>query len=165
MACESVSLKGISNDCLKSMGGVKEIKLAPWKEFDGTISNGEITELDISDFKTYYTKKNVSSMTSTYNIDVPNGVNYVSTELNLVFARMSADKRLEINALATSDLRAIVTDSNNTMWYLGMNEPIILTAGTGQTGVAKTDGNNYNLTFTDESAELPFPLSASAKLD
>lgn len=158
MACETVTLNGLEKDCLNSMGGVREIKLAPWKEFDGVIEKGVITELDDSDFMTYYTKKNVSSMTSTYNIDVANGVNFVSTELNLVFARMDATKRMEVNTLATNDLRAIVTDSNGTSWYLGMNEPIIMTAGTGQTGVAKADGNNYNITFTDESDEMPYPV-------
>lgn len=159
MAC-AVTLNGISNTCENSMGGIKAVYLAPYAVFDGTVADGVITELTTTNFKLYYTKKNVSSMTSTYQIDVANGVNYVSTELNLIFARMSAEKRLEMNVLATGDLRAIVVDSNNTAWYLGKDEPVIMTAGTAQTGTAKSDGNNYNVTLTDESNELPMPLKA-----
>lgn len=160
MAC-GVILTGIENTCENSLGGIKKIYLAPYKVFDGTLESGIITELDVDGFKSYYTKKNVSSMTSTFNIDPANGTNYVSTELNLVFAKMSAEKRLEVGTISTGDLRAIVIDSNGHGWFLGKDEPVIMTAGTAQTGVAKGDGNLYNLTFTDESSELPLPLSDS----
>lgn len=166
MACSSATLKGLANDCLGSIGGIKEVRLAPWADLVAGSSitideSGEVTALDYqTNFKVYYTKKNSSSMTSTYNIDVANGVNYVSTELNLVFSRMNAEKRMEVSVLATNDLLAIVTDSNGESWILGLEEPLILTAGTAQTGTAKGDGNNYNLTFTDESMQLPKHIKA-----
>lgn len=163
MAC-SVTLTGITNNCENSFGGVKKIYLAPYTEFSGTVENGIISELNVENFKSYYTKKNVSSMTSTFTIDPANGTNYVSTELNLVFSKMSADKRLEVGTLASGDLCAIVIDSNGNGWFLGKDEPMIMTAGTAQTGVAKGDGNLYNLTFTDESRELPLPLSSAVLL-
>lgn len=160
MAC-SKTLNGLTNNCENSLGGIKKVLFAPYSAItEEALSDGIITTLDESPFKPYYTKKNVSSMVSTYNIDGANGTNYVSTELNLVFAKMTAEKRIEVNALATSDLRAVVIDANGNGWYLGWDEPILMTAGTGETGTAKADGNKFSLTFTDESMNLPYPLSA-----
>lgn len=160
MAC-SATLNGLANTCENSLGGIKKVLFAPYQALaDSAISGGVITTLEESPFKSYYTKKNVSNMVSTYNIDGANGTNYVSTELNVVFAKMTAEKRVEVNALATGDLRAVVIDANGNGWYLGADEALIMTAGTGETGTAKADGNKFSLTFTDESMQMPFPLSA-----
>ncbi len=56
----------------------------------------------------------------------------------------------------------IVKDANGKLWYLGYNEPVTATAGTGQTGTAATDGNNYQITLTDQSDTYPYEVDEKA---
>ena len=97
-------------------------------------------------------------MTSTLTVDPANGVNYVSTELVLQFTKMETRKRIEMAALAVGELAFIVKDANGIYWFLGKDEPVTATAGTGQTGQAVGDGNFYNITFTDESKSWPMEV-------
>lgn len=99
-------------------------------------------------------------MTSTLNVDSANGTNYVSTELVMQFNRMETAKRIAISALALSDVCAIVEDANGNRYALGISEPVNATAGSGQTGQAKGDGNFYSITLTDEHNEFPALLKA-----
>lgn len=161
MACASTTLNGIGRDCQgTSKGGVRNVYIAP---VDGTenvtITTEKVTDLsNKAKFKKYYFKKGAASMTSTLNVDVQNGVNYVSTELNLTFTKMNTTKRIEISALSLADVMIVVEDSNGHFWLLGNNEPVTVTAATSQTGQAKTDGNFYQITFTDESDTFPYEL-------
>ena len=72
---------------------------------------------------------------------------------------MDTTKRIEMNALLLSDVSVIVKDNNGKYWFLGYGEPVNATAGGGQTGQAKTDANQYTITLTDESHELPYEVS------
>lgn len=152
------TLSGIAFDCNPSAGGIRTIWLAPYDEaVTITAESGVITDIsNLDDFVKYNFRKNTGSMTSTLNVDPANGINYVSTELNLVFGKMETSKRIEIQALVLSEVFAIVKDANGKYWLLGKDEGVSATAGTGQTGTVKTDGNNYNITLTDESLEFPY---------
>ena len=162
MSCTSYTLKGITNDCSTSKGGIREIYIADWAKDIFTVgdSAGTVTALksDTQWYK-YYIKRNTSSFNSTATIDQANGVNYVSTELNLVFTKMETSKRIEMSALLLNDVACLVIDSNNKVWCLGLNNPVNATAGTGETGVAASDGNKYSITLTDESDTFPFEFS------
>ena len=162
MSCTSYTLKGITNDCAASKGGIREVYIADWAKDLFTL--GETSETVESlkpdaKFYKFFVKKNTSSFTSTATIDLANGVNYVSTELNLVFSKMETSKRVEMSALLLNDVAVLVIDSNNKAWCLGLNNPVNATAGTGETGTAATDGNKYSLTLTDESDTFPFEYS------
>ena len=100
-------------------------------------------------------------MTKTANIDAANGINYITTELVINFSRMETTKRIEMQALLLDEVMVIVKDSNGVYWFLGYDEPVTATAGGGQTGQAKTDANQYTITLTDESHELPYEVSKS----
>lgn len=173
MACQTINLKGFGNNCDTSMGGVKAIWIANYAEgrmttisaSSGT-DEGKLNWVSTSavkdDFKVFYIKQNTSSFTSTLTVDPANGVNFVSTVLSLVFTKMDTEKRIEMSALAVSDVNVIVCDANNKYWYLGFDEPVTATNATGETGVQKTDGNRYTIEFTDESTSFPYELSADA---
>lgn len=162
MSCTAYTLKGITNDCSTSKGGIREIYIADWAKDIFTV--GETADT-VTALKTeakwykYYIKKNTSSFTSTATIDLANGVNYVSTELALVFTKMETAKRVEMSALLLNDVAVLVVDANNKVWCLGLNNPVNATAGTGETGTAATDGNKYTITLTDESDTFPFEYS------
>ena len=162
MYCTSYTHKDITNDCSTSKGGIREIYIADWQKdlFTVGASDNTVTSLksEVQWYK-YYVKRNTSSFTSTATIDLANGVNFVSTELTLVFTKMETSKRLEMSALTLNDVAVLVVDANNTVWCLGKDNPVNATAGTGETGVSASDGNKYTLTLTDESDTFPFEYS------
>lgn len=164
MAC-SQTLSGLTQDCGTSMGGIKKVWLAEFMEGAATMSGetGMIGSINSgATFHEYYFRKNTGSMTSTLNVDPANGVNYVSTELSLVFTKMETVKRIEMSALVLADAMAVVEDANGKRWFLGFDNPISATSATGETGVAKGDGNKYTLVLTDESSTFPYELSEGA---
>lgn len=164
MACTNYTLKGITNDCATSKGGIREVYIADWAKDLFTLGEtSETVESLKSDAKFYkfFIKKNTSSFTSTATIDLANGVNYVSTELSLIFTRMDTAKRVELSALLLNDVACLVVDANGKTWVMGLNNPVNATAGTAESGTAATDGNKYTITLTDESDTFPFEYSGT----
>lgn len=102
-------------------------------------------------------RKQSSSLTSEGTFDEANGVYFYTNNLNLVIARQDVAKRNAIQALALAgDLVVLVRDGNNMVQLLGMDDTVSTTALTATTGTAATDGNNYTMTLTDTSNELPY---------
>ncbi len=171
MAC-SQTLNGITLDCASSIGGIKEVYITNYGDYTAELDpvSGMITgltnvnESTTAKFKKYEFRKQTGSMTSTLNVDEVAGINYVSTELSLVFTKMETNKRLEISALAIGQLAVIVKDGNNKYWYLGYNDYVSATAGSGNTGTAKGDSNNYSITLKDESDTFPYEVQESVVL-
>ena len=169
------NITGFTYDsCESNMGGIKKIWLANYVE-DAVVvdsspaaTNGSITAytsgVTVSAFTEFPMRKNVASMTSTLNVAEEGGT-YVTTELNMVFSKMDTQKRLAVVALAQSEAMAIVKDSNNKYWFLGKDNPLTVSAGTGETGTAKADPNHYTVTLTDESEQYPYPLEADLAPD
>ena len=163
MAC-SQTLNGIAASCDTNVGGVREIYIANYSDVSAVevdeVSNmiKTITMVDTAKFKKYAFKKNTSSMTSTLNVDPANGINFVQTDLALVFAKQETVKRMEIAKLSLGELRVIVLDANGKYWFLGQEEFVSATAGTAETGTNRTDGNRYSITLTDYSASYPYEV-------
>ena len=158
MACNQ-AISGLVQDCATSKGGVAEVYLANYDDVSAiTVTDGQVTGITMATgkkFKRYYFRPGTSSLTSTLNLDVAAGVNFVQTLLNMLFSRMETTKRIEMSALAVNDLRGIVKDSNGVYWLLGEEEPMIANAGDGQTGTAKTDANRYSITLEDNNTSFP----------
>jgi hypothetical protein len=169
MAYCNQTLAGISLDCTTSLGGIKTVYIANYGEVKqpSVTAEGEITTLEMigdAKFKPYQFRKQTGSMTSTLNVDETAGINYVSTELSLVFTKMETAKRIEMSALAVGQLAVIVKDSNNKYWYLGYDDYVSASAGGANSGVSKGDQNAYLLTMKDESDTFPFEVSEEAVL-
>lgn len=176
MACTQI-LKGIALDCEASVGGIKEVYIARYEdvtskptvsstiEVDGesvTLDGDMITAINgAGKFHKYSFRKQTGSMTSTLNVDETAGINYVSTELSLVFTKMETRKRVEIAAMALGQLVVIVKDGNNKFWYMGYDDYVSSSAGSGNTGTAKGDSNNYSITLKDESDSYPYEVHPS----
>lgn len=176
------TLKGIKLDCSHSLGGIKTVYIANYNDVtdikynastgsttgstSGATYTGDtitgITMASGTTFKPYQFRKQTGSMTSTLTVDETAGVNYVSTELSLVFTKMETKKRIELSALSVGQLAVIVEDSNGTFWYLGKDDYVSATSGGAQSGVAKGDGNNYNLILKDESDTYPYEITKEA---
>ena len=168
------NIKGLCKDCEASRGGIVEVYVANYGDFTPDVrmtetgSTGVVSEItgftkvnnEASWYK-YEFRKGSGSMTSTLNVDSANGVNYVSTELVLQFSRMETRKRIEMAALAVGELIIIVKDSNGKFWFLGYDEAVTASAGSGQTGQAIGDGNFYTITLLDNANTFPFEVLAS----
>ena len=170
MACSQV-LNGIAADCQTNVGGVREVYIANYSDVtaievdDSSNMIKTITMAETAKFKKYAFKKNTSSMTSTLNVDPANGVNFVQTDLSLVFAKQETVKRMEIAKLSLGELRIIVLDANGKYWFLGQEEFVSATAGTAETGVNRTDGNKYTITLTDYSSSYPYEVTPTIIAD
>ena len=170
MACSQV-LNGIAADCQTNVGGVREVYIANYSDVtaievdDSSNMIKTITMADTAKFKKYAFKKNTSSMTSTLNVDPANGINFVQTDLSLVFAKQETVKRMEIAKLSLGELRVIVLDANGKYWFLGQEEFVSATAGTAETGVNRTDGNKYTITLTDYSSSYPYEVTPTIVAD
>ena len=166
MSCSQL-LNGIAADCQTNVGGVREVYIANYGDVTTVevdeVSNmiKTITMVDSAKFKKYAFKKNTSSMTSTLNVDPANGINFVQTDLSLVFAKQETVKRMEITKLSLGELRIIVLDANGKYWFLGQEEFVSATAGTAETGTNRSDGNKYTITLTDYSASYPYEVDPS----
>lgn len=141
--------------CSNSLGGVKNVYLADYAEGAATYDkeSGVVTALSGSWLKVPI-RKNTASYTSTLNVSEESG-NSVSTVLSLVFSKMETSKRMTMNALSLTDVMAVVEDANGQKVFLGIDNPVTLSAGTGETGTAKTDANRYTAELTDDSMEFP----------
>lgn len=161
MNCTSASLSGLTLDCATSKGGIKEVYLAPFVASAATAFKEAVPDATSASTLTgvtwykYEFRRNTGSMTSTLNVDDANGTNYVSTDLVLQFNRMDMKKWLEMKSLSLNELIACVVDCNNQVWLLGLDEPVVASAGTGQTGQNKTDGNFYQITLQANDDTYP----------
>lgn len=169
MGC-SKTLAGLNLSCETSKGGIKEVYIA---QYPGLGDSGYTSGLTVSSadtvtaistavtFYKYEFRRNTGSLTSTLNVDDANGVNYVSSDLVLQFNKMDAAKRTEIAALSLQDTLVLAVDCNGMVWVLGANEAVMASAGTGQTGTAKTDGNFYQITLQANDDSYPMPYTGA----
>lgn len=160
MACNKISA-GINARCETSMGGIIEVYIAndsEWNYTEGSTTNtltvDAVSGTAGAKWYKFTFRKGTSSLNSTLNIDDANGVNYVSSELQMLFGKMDTTKRVAIAALATSELKAIVKDCNGIYWCLGETEPVTASAGEGNTGTARGDSNHYSITLVDNNTSF-----------
>lgn len=163
------TISGLAKDCSTSKGGIIEVAIANYDDVASvTATSGKITAITMvtsKKFKRFYFPKNTGSLTSTYNIDRSAGTTYVQSDLVLQFNRMETTKRVEVAALAVNEVMILVKDANNIWWLLGKDEAVVMSAGDGQTGTARADGNRYQITLTDTSDELPMEIDSSVGIE
>ena len=164
MACNSIQLANIARDCEANVGGIKKVWLTNYADnmFQLDASGASIT--GVTSGKSWYTyefRKGTGSLTSNLNVDEAAGTNFIQSDLVLQFSRMETAKRTAIAALSIGEVCGIVLDCNGKYWALGFDEPVTSSAGVGQTGVARTDSNNYQITLTDISKSYPYEVAKS----
>ena len=143
------------------MGGILEVLLANKLEVTPSISSDKVTAIAMASsakFHKYQFSPETDSMSSNIQVNAQNGTKYWQTDLLMVFNRMETTKRVEIMAMAQGELVAIVKDANGLYWFLGMDEPITISAGDALTGMARKDRNGYSATLQDNSLELPYEI-------
>lgn len=168
MECNSITLTGIQRDCNANMGGIKKV----WMILRSDITAVEVDEttkmIDTLTVNTgsgvinlFNFRKGAASMTSNLQKDDTAGSYFWETDLAMNFQRMETAKRTAVMALTLAEAAAIVLDANDKYWFLGKDEYLSATAGTGETGQAKTDANQYTVTLQDSSLELPYEIDST----
>ena len=173
MECNSITLKGIVRDCNPNMGGIQKVWMILKSDItdlkvgiDETSSTDPdvelITTLTVAEgegkVNAFNFRKGAASMTSNLQKDDTNGSYFWLTDLVMNFQRMETNKRAAIMALTLAEACAIVQDANGIYWFLGLDEYLGATAGTAETGTAKTDANKYSITLQDSSLQLPYEI-------
>ena len=164
MGC-SQTLAGLARDCGANIGGIKAVYLANFDDVDTvTLTSGVVTAITMVSTKKFYAysfNPQTSNFTTTIQVNRENGSLYFETVLSLVFTKQDATKRLEVDAISQAGLAVIVEDNNGEFWYLGYDEPALLTAGTAETGTARADRNGYALELTDAQKQMPYTVDSS----
>ena len=94
-------------------------------------------------------QKQTSSLSETFNSSLENGTLYYTQDLLLNFHKMEQSKRNQVKLMAQNrGLKGFCLDNNNTIWYLGNDfGGGWLSAGSGLTGTAFGDANQYSVTL------------------
>lgn len=164
MPC-SVTLSNYTlGDCFSSKGGIKTVWVGVYQDNAFTVTSAGTVSGFASGFTWYKQelRRGTGSMTSTYNYDEANGASFVQTDAVIQYGKMDKENRIQMSALAKGDLCVVVRDCNDEYYALGVEEPVKATAGTGQTGTARTDGNYYEITLSDYNSTFPQHLDATA---
>lgn len=165
-SCGSITLAGIATDCTPSIGGIKVVYLLSYDNLgEVKVTDNQVSDIELLNNGKWYRyqfRKNTSSLTSTWNAGATEGDYFIQNDLAMVFNRMDTAKRIEISALTAGHTAAVVEDMNGNVWFLGMDQYLSASAGTGVTGTAAADANAYNITLTTQSADYPFALTAEA---
>lgn len=154
MACALT--QGFPIDCKESVGGIKKVYFANLNDILGwTGSAGSYSAVDAGgDFFEYDLVKETANFAEAITTNVQNGSVFYAQTLEIILNKMQVNTRNEILLLAKATLVAIVEDTNGTMWILGKDNGLDLTAGGSATGTAYGDRNGYTLTFTTNNFEL-----------
>lgn len=179
MACSKTLAGYTALDCDPSKGGVKNIYIINYdaiSEVGKSRDSGTSEVQMVTGFTTntastapsdvkwhkYAMRRNTASLTSTLSIDETAGVNYVSSDVLVRFNKLDTPQRLEMTALCLAETRVVVEDANGKFWMVGVDEPVVPSAGSAQTGVQKTDGSYYELTLQGSDDTWPLELSEAA---
>lgn len=166
MSCIPFSFNGIARDC-GNVGGIRTLYIADVLNVDAvTASEGEITAITMKStekFKKFEFRKGNANFASSGNRDDSAGTSFVETVTSASFNHMETAKRKEMQGLATANTYVIAVDENGKAWFIGYNS---YNGGTvnANTGSAMSDANNYEVTLTSSTVELPMEV-ASAVLE
>lgn len=162
MACSVTLANYTLGDCFSSKGGIQKVWVGVYKEGAFTLSGDVVTGFSGVTWYKQELRRGIGSMTSTYNYDDAAGSSYVQTDLVFQYGKMDKENRIQMNALSKGDLVAVVEDCNGEYYALGVEEPVKATAGTGSTGAARSDANQFEITLTDYCSNYPAHLDSTA---
>lgn len=164
MSCTPISLVGVGLDC-GSVGGLSVVYIADTTDVSTvTIVNGEVSGITMASgktFKTFNFRKNNANFTSTGNRSDENGTLFYNTVLEAKFNKMETAKRADMAAITAGNTYVIAKDNNNLYWLIGYSTLNTYVYGntTANTGAAMADANQYVLTLTTDTPDLPYQLA------
>lgn len=174
MAClTDYSLHGILADCNPTIAGIMEVWIGYFGDYNVSadtttysatgmchnVTNIEKANTGVTGMEHYTFAKQTGSLNSTHTKDEANSVRYWTNSLTLQFSRLEGRKHLEIEALSTEQLVAIVHTNDGKYWYVGYDGYLSSTNTQANTGTSPDDFSGYQWEGNATSAFLPLEIS------
>ena len=167
MACNL--LGSIDLQCRDSVGGIKNVYILSGSITTITDGNQSGTITDIDGTGTYWKlalNKGVGSFTEEVAVDVTTGtVGYTQT-VEMAFPKLQASLRNIVKILAQAPSLSVIVETENgtednvgKYFLLGQYRGVTMSAGTGATGTAYADANQWGITLMGEE---PYPAQEIA---
>lgn len=155
MACELTT--GFTLGCLEGIGGVKEVFIANWDDFDSGITfdnaTGEIDTLPTATIFRYVPFRSSASYIETPQKNLENGTLFFEQKVGWTFGKLSQDKRNEFLNLAKAKCIIFVRTFDDQILCVGYGSGAFMTEGSVQSGQQKADLMGYQVMFTAEELE------------
>lgn len=167
MACTAMTLTGIGLDC-GNKGGLAAIYITDTQNVSVVdVSGGEVTGITMAStavtFKTFSFRKGNANFVSTGNRSDENGTLYYETVLEAKFNKMETAKRTDMQTLSEGNSYVIAKDHNGLYWLIGYStlSTYVYATSTANTGAGMADPNQFTLTLTSMTPELPYQIASS----
>jgi hypothetical protein len=152
MACELTT--GFTLGCLEGIGGVKEVFIANYGDFETGIAyggtDGEVDALPTATIYRYVPFRNSGSYVETVNKNLETGTLFFSQEVGWTFGKLNQEMRNEFLNVAKAKMIVFVRTNDDQILLVGAGEGSQLTAGTVQSGAQKADLMGYQVTTVAE---------------
>jgi hypothetical protein len=157
---------GFTLDCKNGIGGIKQIVLLDQNLVTGfTLDASNIITAIAgptdADLYTYELPTQTGSFEETINFNRDNGTVFYTQTVNVMLHKLSAAKRLELQAVAQARVIVFVLDTNGNWWAVGYENGADLSTATAATGTALGDANGYTLAFTHEAAVRAYQMTGA----
>ena len=162
---------GFTLGCRDNTGGIKNLYILSGSvDTIETASEGLISAMTGSGvFYKFELFRQTSDYTETITSTPENGTIFYEQSVNAIFFKLQSSTRNQMRVLAKNPNLKIVVETNNgstdgvgEFFYLGQNNGLQLTGGTGATGTAFGDLNGYTLNFVGQEPEPAQEISGSA---
>lgn len=163
MACDITS--GFTLGCRSNSGGIKNLYILSGSVDTITdVSEGLISAMSGSGtFYKFELFRQTSDYTETITSTPENGTIFYEQSVNAIFFKLQSATRNQMKVLAENPNLKVIVETNNgatdgigKFFYLGEENGLQLTGGTGATGTAFGDLNGYSLNFVGQE---PVPAS------
>jgi hypothetical protein len=154
---------GISQDCRKSLGGVKRFLVAQLDSITSiTEASGVATSITKSGlFYEFKPTKDSSTASAPFNGDVAAGQRAWTHTVVMQFSKTEAAKRNTVAVLAENSVVVIAEDNNGTYSLYGWTRGLDLTEGDNTLGTTAAEMNGYTLTLSGDQAYLPLEVDST----
>jgi hypothetical protein len=156
--------------CRDNAGGLSTLYLANYPT--GVTSMSDFASVDATtemvtaftgiDWYEYVPNKTSSDFTENYQVSLENGTVGYEQVVNAIFAKLSAEKRLQIKSLTAGSFLLIAKDKNGKFWLVGAEDSVNVSGGSAGSGKALSDLNGYSLVFTAMEGKPAFEVDEAA---
>jgi len=165
---------GFTLGCRDNSGGIKNLYILSGSiDTLTTASEGLINEISGSGvFYQFELFRQTSDFVETITSTPENGTIFYEQAVNAIFFKLQSATRNQMRVLAKNPNLKVIVETNNgsvdgvgKFFYLGEENGLQLTGGTGATGTAFGDLNGYTLNFVGQEPEPASEVSGSSLTD
>ena len=165
---------GIPLGCLDNSAGVYELYLANRDSISGATQLSDWTTIDsttetiteftgtthaITGFYKYVPNKTSADLNETYTVDLKEGTVTFNQVINASFAKLSAEKRLQIKQLISGNFLLVLKDKNSKFWAIGLQEGVNVSNGSSM--ITET-ANGYALEISAIEGAMAHEVDGTA---